>query len=1103
MLELIDISKQYVTSSFTQTALDGVCVSFRDNEFVAILGPSGSGKTTMLNVIGGLDHFDSGDLLVDGISTKKYRDRDWDAYRNNRIGFVFQSYNLIPHQTVLSNVELALTLSGISGAERHERALAALDRVGLSQHVDKRPSQLSGGQMQRVAIARALVNDPEIVLADEPTGALDSATSVQVMDLLKEVAQDRLVIMVTHNPDLAERYATRIVRLADGKVTDDTDPFDPEAAPKREAKPARKTAMSFLTALELSFNNLMTKKGRTLMTAFAGSIGIIGIAAILALANGVNEYIAEQEEAMLTIYPISITSTSLDVTSLLTGASDDAETTTSSDESGSGEAAVSTSKTITRMASNVGKNDLASLKEYLDGNGGGIDSQVNDIEYLYDVTPQIFKSDTSEGVVQVNPDTTYSSIGMGNSMLSSLSTSMSTNYFKQMPSDISLFEDQYDVKAGRWPEAADELVIVLTRQGKIPDVLEYDMGLRSYDELQSIVNELASASTDESVSAIDVEDASYTYDQLMAPTFKLVNACDTYQYESDYGVWTDKSDDSDYMTAAVGNGTTLHIVGIVQPKSAKDSTTLSTGIYYTPALTGQLIDAATSSQIVQDQIANPDVDVFTGKTFDEEANDAGDTTLDLSSLVTIDSSALSSAFTFDTSAINVDLSGLDLSDIDVSSISMPSMDLSDLDLSGISMPELSADDLAALFPELTGEQIATIISSVHIKFVDGGQESLSSALSSVASGWADWSAANPGGTVADYMATDEVRTTISTAVASAIDTDDLQKQLVDAIAQTLGTDASVDGIEKEVSDRLLSAYEEKLASALQQTITTAVQSYMQEAMTSLMTQLSAQIEQEVSTAMQSAMGQMASSMSSAMHVDESAIASAFHFNMDEKELSELMTSLMSTTRSTYEGNLTKLGYANPDKPYEIDIYPKDFESKESVGSILNGYNDDMRSAGEDDKVITWTDLVGTIMSSVTRIVDMISAMLVAFVSISLIVSSIMIAVITYISVLERKKEIGILRAIGASKHNISSVFNAETVIEGLVAGIMGIIITLLLTIPANAIVEAHFDVHNLVRLPPQYALMLVGISVLLTFLAGFIPAKKASRSDPVEALRSE
>ena len=451
----------------------------------------------------------------------------------------------------------------------------------------------------------------------------------------------------------------------------------------------------------------------------------------------------------------------------------------------------------------------------------------------------------------------------------------------------------------------------------------------------------------------------------------------------------------------------------------------------------------------------------------------------------------------------MDLSGLDLSDIDVSSISMPSMDLSDLDLSGISMPELSADDLAALFPELTGEQIATIISSVHIKFVDGGQESLSSALSSVASGWADWSAANPGGTVADYMATDEVRTTISTAVASAIDTDDLQKQLVDAIAQTLGTDASVDGIEKEVSDRLLSAYEEKLASALQQTITTAVQSYMQEAMTSLMTQLSAQIEQEVSTAMQSAMGQMASSMSSAMHVDESAIASAFHFNMDEKELSELMTSLMSTTRSTYEGNLTKLGYANPDKPYEIDIYPKDFESKESVGSILNGYNDDMRAAGEDDKVITWTDLVGTIMSSVTRIVDMVSAMLVAFVSISLIVSSIMIAVITYISVLERKKEIGILRAIGASKHNISSVFNAETVIEGLVAGIMGIVITLLLTIPANAIVEARFGVHNLVRLPPQYAIMLVGISVLLTFLAGFIPAKKASRSDPVEALRSE
>ena len=1103
MLELRDIRKQYVTSSFTQTALDGVSVAFRDNEFVAILGPSGSGKTTMLNVIGGLDHFDSGDLLVDGISTKEYRDHDWDTYRNNRIGFVFQSYNLIPHQTVLSNVELALTLSGVSGAERRDRAMAALDRVGLSQHVDKRPSQLSGGQMQRVAIARALVNDPEILLADEPTGALDSATSLQVMDLLKEVAQDRLVIMVTHNPELAERYATRIVRLADGRIIDDTDPFDPATAPGRAAKPARKTSMSFLTALELSFNNLMTKKGRTLMTAFAGSIGIIGIAAILALANGVNQYIADQEESMLTVYPLSITSTSLDMTSMIADSSSALGASTASDESGSDNDTVGTAKTITRMAGNVGKNDLASLKEYIDGNGGGIHEQVNDIEYLYDVTPLIFKSDTSEGPVQVNPDTTYSSLGMSAGLLSSLSSTMSTNYFKQMPSDTSLFEDQYDVKAGHWPEAADELVIVLTNRGNIPDILEYDMGLRSYDELKSVISELSSASTDESVSTVSIEDASYSYDQLMEPTFKLVNACDTYQYESDYGVWTDKTDDSSYMADLVGNGTTLHIVGIVQPKSTTDSTTLSTGIYYTPALTDELIDNAANSQVVQDQIANPGVDVLTGKTFDQEANESGDTTLDLSSLVSIDSSKLASAFTFDTSDINVDLSGLDLSGIDVSNVSLPPMDLSDLDLSGVSLPSLSADDLAALFPELTSEQIAKILSSVTVRFVDGGQEALSAALSKVASGWVSWSAANPGGTVADYMATDEVRTTIATAVISAIDMDDLQKQLVDAIAETMGTDASVTGIEQEVADRLLSAYQEKLASALQQTIASAIQGYMQTVMTSLMTQMSSQIEQQVSSAMQGAMSQMVSNMASAMHVDESAIASAFRFNMDEKELSELMSSLMSTTTSTYSGNLTKLGYADRDKPSEIDIYPKDFETKQAVTSILDDYNNDVRAAGEESKVITWTDLVGTMMSSVTRIVDMVSAMLVAFVSISLVVSSIMIAVITYISVLERKKEIGILRAIGASKHNISSVFNAETVIEGLVAGVMGIAITLLLTIPANAIVEAYFGVHDLVRLPVHYALLLIGISVLLTFLAGFIPAKKASRSDPVEALRSE
>jgi len=1103
MLELRDIRKQYVTSSLTQVALDDVSVAFRDNEFVAILGPSGSGKTTMLNVIGGLDHFDSGDLLVDGISTKEYRDHDWDTYRNNRIGFVFQSYNLIPHQTVLSNVELALTLSGVSGAERRERAVAALERVGLSQHVDKRPSQLSGGQMQRVAIARALVNDPEILLADEPTGALDSATSLQVMDLLKEVAQDRLVIMVTHNPELAERYATRIVRLADGRIIDDTDPFDPATAPGRAAKPARKTSMSFLTALELSFNNLMTKKGRTLMTAFAGSIGIIGIAAILALANGVNQYIADQEESMLTVYPLSITSTSLDMTSMIADSSSALGASTASDESGSDNDTVGTAKTITRMAGNVGKNDLASLKEYIDGNGGGIHEQVNDIEYLYDVTPLIFKSDTSEGPVQVNPDTTYSSLGMSAGLLSSLSSTMSTNYFKQMPSDTSLFEDQYDVKAGHWPEAADELVIVLTNRGNIPDILEYDMGLRSYDELKSVISELSSASTDESVSTVSIEDASYSYDQLMEPTFKLVNACDTYQYESDYGVWTDKTDDSSYMADLVGNGTTLHIVGIVQPKSTTDSTTLSTGIYYTPALTDELIDNAANSQVVQDQIANPGVDVLTGKTFDQEANESGDTTLDLSSLVSIDSSKLASAFTFDTSDINVDLSGLDLSGIDVSNVSLPPMDLSDLDLSGVSLPSLSADDLAALFPELTSEQIAKILSSVTVRFVDGGQEALSAALSKVASGWVSWSAANPGGTVADYMATDEVRTTIATAVISAIDMDDLQKQLVDAIAETMGTDASVTGIEQEVADRLLSAYQEKLASALQQTIASAIQGYMQTVMTSLMTQMSSQIEQQVSSAMQGAMSQMVSNMASAMHVDESAIASAFRFNMDEKELSELMSSLMSTTTSTYSGNLTKLGYADRDKPSEIDIYPKDFETKQAVTSILDDYNNDVRAAGEESKVITWTDLVGTMMSSVTRIVDMVSAMLVAFVSISLVVSSIMIAVITYISVLERKKEIGILRAIGASKHNISSVFNAETVIEGLVAGVMGIAITLLLTIPANAIVEAYFGVHDLVRLPVHYALLLIGISVLLTFLAGFIPAKKASRSDPVEALRSE
>ncbi len=1102
MLELRDISKKYVTGNFTQVALDHVSVAFRDSEFVAVLGPSGSGKTTMLNVVGGLDHFDSGDLLVDGISTQRFRDRDWDAYRNNRIGFVFQSYNLIPHQTVLANVELALTLSGVSRSERRERALKALADVGLADHVDKRPAQLSGGQMQRVAIARALINDPEILLADEPTGALDSTTSVQVMDLLKEVSRERLVVMVTHNPDLARRYATRIVELRDGHITSDSAPFElgPEEE-RRPAKPTRKTSMSFLTAMGLSFNNLMTKKGRTIMTAFAGSIGIIGIAAILSLANGVNNYINSVEEETLSAYPVQISEQSVDMASMLSSAS--ADKSDASDDGGAdtGDGTVSTAPMISNMAASVGSNDTASLKGYLDGNGGDIESQVSAIDYKYDVTPQIFLADTSEGVVQVNPESAFSSLGMGSG---SSSLGMSTDVFSQLPGTLSLFEDQYDVKAGRWPETADELVLVLDSKGRLLDLLAYDMGLRDHSELETMVSEFVSGEAVEDADA----SATYTTDQLMSPTFSLVNASDMYSYEQSLGVWSDRSDDEEYMRSLVENGTKLHIVGVVQPKESSRAHTLSSGIYYTKALTEQVISDAAQSQIVQDQIANPDVDVFTGETFADEA--AGNTdSIDFSSFITIDGTKFQSAFSFDSAALaasasSLDLSGLDLSPMDLSSITVPAMDPSELQLDSPDLPQLSADDLRQVFPDLTEGQVREALSGVSVKFRDGGQERLAEALTQVAQGWVAWQQENPSGSVADYLASDAVSEKIRTAVVDSIDTDDLKQQLAEAVGKLAGSGATTpEGVTTDVVNKVVALYQEKVADSLTTAITSAVSQYVQSAMAQVMTQAAIQIEAGLEDALTASMESFMGNMASAMQVDESKLASAFQFNLTEDDLKAIMSSLLGSGSATYDGNLSKLGYSDLDKPSEIDIYPTDFTAKDKVISILNDYNDMQRQAGEEDKVVTWSDMVGTMMSSVSDILNMVTAMLVAFVSISLVVSSIMIGIITYISVLERKKEIGILRSIGASKLNISEVFNAETIIEGLVAGVMGIGITLMLLIPANSIIENNFDVSNLAQLPPQAAVGLIAISVALTFIAGLIPAAKASREDPVEALRSE
>lgn len=1088
MLQLQHIHKSYTTGDFTQVALNDISVAFRDNEFVAILGPSGSGKTTLLNIVGGLDHYDYGDLIIDGISTKEYKDRDWDTFRNNRVGFVFQSYNLIPHQTILANVELALTLSGVSKEERQERAKKALEEVGLGEHINKKPSQLSGGQMQRVAIARALINDPEILLADEPTGALDSKTSVQIMDLLTEIAKDRLVIMVTHNPELAQQYATRIVNLTDGAITSDTDPFEPTEEDMRLSdKSIRKTRMSFLTALGLSFNNLMTKKGRTIMTAFAGSIGIIGIAAILALANGVNNYIANVEEETLSEYPLQIQSTGFDMTSMMVGAAGENSDSVNSEE-GDGADRVKVINMITNMLSSVTSNDLASLKKYFDSGQSGIEQYTSTIEYSYDVVPQIYSSDT-ETIHQVNPDTSFSSLGISSTVSSNsiMSASMSTNVFYEMPSNPNLYENQYDVKAGHWPQNYNECVLVLTSNGGISDFMLYTLGLRDSEELENMVEQFAD---EEEVTAPD-DIADPTYEDILNVTFKLVNAADYYEYDSSYDVWRDKTDNESYMRDLIDNGEEIKIVGIVQPKEDTNASMLSSGINYPASLTDHVIEQASQSEIVKDQLADSDTNVFTGKPFGEE--DEGDSSFSMDSLFTIDGNALSAAFKIDESALTAGLGdmNLDLSNVSIDMSSLPAFDASSIQPDP---SQMDMDSLTNMSFDLSGLNIDPA--------VDIDSSVLASSMAEVMKGFGEWywennpsQFDNLNTAVSAYLYSSEVQGKIKQAVVDSINnSDSLNDDIKNQVSQQVG-----DSVTIQVQDQIANA----LAAAVQTQLTSAIQQYMTRAISTTMSQFGTALQQQLGGAMQAQMAQLATNMASAMQVDPNAMANAFKVNMDEESLGELMMSMMTGGETTYDSNLRELGYADKSEPSGIDIYPTDFESKEHVIEILDSYNSQMEESGEEDKVITYTDIVGALMSSVTTIVDMISYVLIAFVSISLVVSSIMIGVITYISVLERRKEIGILRAIGASKKDISHVFNAETIIEGLIAGLLGVGITALLCIPISALIELLFDVPNIASLPAGAAVVLVLISVFLTFIAGLIPSSSASRKDPVEALRSE
>ena len=1064
MLQLKKIHKQYKTGDLVQTALDKVSLNLRDCEFVAILGPSGSGKTTLLNIIGGLDRYDSGDLIINGISTKKYTDRDWDSYRNHTIGFVFQSYNLIPHQTVLANVELALTISGVSGAERRRRATEALQKVGLGNQLHKHPTEMSGGQMQRVAIARALVNDPDILLADEPTGALDSETSIQVMELLKEVAKDRLVVMVTHNPELAHQYATRIVQLKDGVIRSDTDPFEPDTA--QLAPPVHKSmgrsSMSPLTSLSLSFNNLLTKKARTLLTAFAGSIGIIGIALIISLSAGVNQYIDDTERSTLSEYPLQILSSGMDLTSMLTSGSPTSASGTTAEEG-----MVPVRQLITQMVAGITSNDLKSLKTYLESDDCTIAEDATSIEYSYNAQPQIYREDADGSIRQVNPDSSLSSLGISstsstNSMMSSM---MNTSVFYQLPESDELYNSQYEVKAGRWPEKYNECVAVLGADGTITDYALYALGLRDSAELDKMIQQFAQNQNVD----VPTDFKTYQYSDFIGIQFKLVNAADRYLRDDDHNAWVDKSDDKDFMKSLVASSETLTVVGVVQPKEDASASMLSSGIAYPATLTQHVIAAAADSQMVKDQLASPSINVMNGEPFGAEDASA----FDMSSLFRIDTDMLKSAFQFDTSKLNFDLSGafdLDNGSVDLGSLLDPDDFQLDLDLT--ETPDLDMSTLTDLFANMD---------------LSVSEDKMQELAQKVLVGYKDYVIGN--GILnlnkisfSQYLKSDAFKILMNDAMGELFDQDALQAQFSEAMQTAMST--------------LMESYSSQISETLQ----TQLGSAMQTAMTELMTQMS----QNIQSQMQQSFSQLGSQMESALKIDATAFQKAIQFNMSEDDLTDLMKSAMLSSTATYDSNLQTLGYADLDAPSQIKIYPQDFDHKASVVAKLDAYNDNMRSQGADDKVIQYTDVVGTLMTSVTEIINMISNMLVAFVSISLVVSSIMIGVITYISVLERRKEIGILRAIGASKRNISEVFNAETFIIGLCSGVMGVVLSEILLIPGNMLIQKISNGTNVVaRLPLNAALVLIVLATVLTILGGFIPAKGASRSDPVKALRSE
>ena len=1051
MLEIKNITKTYVTEGFTQKALDNVSVSFRECEFASILGPSGSGKTTFLNIIGGLDHYDSGDLIINGISTKKYKDANWDSYRNHRVGFVFQNYNLITHQTILSNVRLALTLSGISKKEAIKRAKKALKDVGLEQHINKRPNQLSGGQMQRVAIARALVNDPDILLADEPTGALDSETSVQIMNLLKKIAKNKLVVMVTHNPELAEEYSNRIINLKDGKIISDSNPYNEKREEKENnLKKTSKTSMSFFTALALSFNNLMTKKGRTVLVSFAGSIGIIGIALILAVSTGFQNYVDSIQEDTLTSYPLTITQESSDIAGMLLSMREGSDEKTKKGK-------VKEQQYLTTMFSNIKANDLKSFNHYLNDNYKKIDKDISNIKYSYSVDPYVYTIDSSKKLVKVNPSSLFSSM-YGDSIMSSYSSFASI--FSQMIDDYDTLDQQYDVLAGRWPKDYNEMIVVLSEPNTISDLLVYSLGLRDNKELNDMVTKIMNGES------IDIKNdpLELDYDDLLNLKFKLIEPYKLYKYNSNYDLYEDMSSNDDYMMDLYNNSIDLKIVGVVSSKKGSNASSLSPGVNYKSDLIKYIIDNASNSEIVKRQQNNKDIDVFSGKRFDSEDNGAD---FNFEDMVEIDTDLLQSAFN-----ITIDQDSMQ------SSTEKYMMEINDaINIDPTPAVELYSNTLKTLVDGLFNE-----IDTISLNDVDNVVDSYlsSSSVDSLLTKLEN-----------DYvLPKDTYKQTYSALLKSLLQ---VYIPTYYSFDQSLTDDAMnpVAKIDDNIKNMLIDTF-------LSKTEVIAASENMGKIMTEAL------IKKTVLTKVGELTANITGSLANAFNVDQEKIASAFKFKFSEDELTRVVSAMMNPTKATAKNNLISLGYQDLEEPTFISFYFNSFDGKEHFLSFIDDYNKEQEDLGLEDKVIRYSDTTGILMDSVKTIVNAVSYVLIAFVSISLVVSSIMIGIITYISVYERTKEIGILRAIGASKKNISSIFNAETFIIGLLSGLFGIGISYSVIPIINSVIHALTgDIPLSASLSAFSAITLVVLSIILTLIGGLIPAKAASRKDPVEALRSE